>query len=84
MNPTRKSTWDSPEFAELVSSWGDFAQVGRELIEKHAKVLVTPATNYRKVADIWVRALLDSYLGKKSVRDALTQAAKEMDAKVAR
>ena len=84
MNPTRKSTWDSPEFADLVRGWGDFAKVGRELIEKHAKVLVTPATNYRKVADIWVRALLDSYLGKKSVRDALTQAAREMDIKVAR
>ena len=84
MNPTRKSTWESPEFAELVRNWGDFATVGRELIEKHAKVLVTPATNYRKVADIWVRALLDSYLGKKTVREALSQAAVEMDAKVAR
>lgn len=84
MNPTRKSTWDAPEFTKFVSGWGDFAKVGRELIEKHAKVLVTPATNYRKVADIWVRALRDSYLGKKEVREALTQAAVEMNAKVAR
>ncbi len=84
MNPTRKSTWEAPEFVNLVKPWGDFAKIGRELIENYASVLITPATNYREVADVWVRALRSAYLGEVSVRDALTYAAREMDKKVAR
>jgi multiple sugar transport system substrate-binding protein len=79
MNPTRRSVWDDPRVAEHVSAWGDFASVSRELVENRASVLVTPAVNYIAVADRWVRALRDAYLGTMGVAEALELAAADID-----
>lgn len=79
MNPTRRSIWDSEDFKAIAKNWGNFAAVSRELIETHAKVLVTPAVNYKQVATVWVEALLDAYKGKDSAKNLLSEAAKRMD-----
>ncbi|MDX6596532.1 MAG: multiple sugar transport system substrate-binding protein [Gaiellales bacterium] len=79
MNPTRTSVWDDPRLAELVSGWGDFAAVSRELVERRARVLVTPATNYIAIAERWVRALRDAYTGADGVAGALERAAADID-----
>lgn len=84
MNPTRRSTWESAEFAALSQGWGDYASVCRALLEEHASALITPATNYRAVADRWVQALLEAYRGDRSVPEALSAAARDIDGLVAR
>lgn len=82
MNPTRTSVWDSPRFREHVVGWGEFASIARNLVERRAAVLITPATNYRAIADRWVRALRDAYTGSAGVAEALEQAALDIDSLV--
>ena len=43
MNPTRRSSWDDDRFRAHTAGWGDFHDVARNLIERDASVLVTPA-----------------------------------------
>jgi multiple sugar transport system substrate-binding protein len=78
MNPTRRSVWDHERFQELASGWGTFAEVSRDLIEHHSRVLVTPFAGYRTVADRWVRGLMEAY-GGVPVEDALLNAAADID-----
>jgi multiple sugar transport system substrate-binding protein len=79
MNPTRASVWDDPRLAEHVSGWGDFAAVSRELVERRARVVVTPATNYIAVGERWVAALRAAYAGTEGVAEALERAAADID-----
>jgi multiple sugar transport system substrate-binding protein len=82
MNPTRRSTWDDPAFREASAAWGDFYAVTRELIEKTARVLVTPLAGYRQVGERWVQALRAAYAGDQGVAEALESAASDIDAMV--
>lgn len=82
-NPTRRSVWDSAGFAEMTANWGSYVPVSRHLAESVASVLVTPAVNYRAVADHWVAALRDSYLGR-NIEEALVEAAARMERDVDR
>ncbi len=59
--------------------WGDFYAVARRLVEGDARVLVTPATNYRRLADRWVRALRSAYAGDEDVAEALERAGADID-----
>lgn len=79
MNPTRRSTWDDPRYVEAAAGWGDFYAVARRLVEQDARVLVTPASNYLKIADRWVRGLRSAFAGDESVRTALENAAHDID-----
>jgi multiple sugar transport system substrate-binding protein len=79
MNPTRTSVWDAPSLAEHVAGWGDFASVSRDLVERRARVLVTPAVNYIAIGERWVRALRDAYTGISGVAEALELAAADID-----
>jgi hypothetical protein len=83
MNPTRSSIWDDEGFRELTSGWGAFYDVARRLIERDAFVLVTPAANYREIANRWVQALLDTYTERTEIADALKTAAADVDELVA-
>jgi multiple sugar transport system substrate-binding protein len=80
MNPTRRSVWDDPTFAEHVAGWGDFAAVARDLVENRASVLVTPSVDYLSIGDRWVRALREAYAGTEGVAEALERAAADIDA----
>jgi multiple sugar transport system substrate-binding protein len=79
MNPTRLSTWDDEEFRGRARAWGSFYDVARRLAEHEASVLVTPAADYRGIATRWVRAIRDAYAGRSELRDALEQAAADID-----
>jgi ABC-type glycerol-3-phosphate transport system substrate-binding protein len=83
MNPTRSSIWDDEQFREHTSSWGDFYDVARTLVEREASVLVTPAGNYLEIATRWVQALLEAYSGRAEVAEALEAAASDIDELVA-
>ena len=83
MNPTRRSTWDDPQFQAMAAAWGDFYPVARRLIEQEAKVLVTPNPHYLRLADRWVAAIRSAYAGEQGVADALRAAAADIDAMVA-
>lgn len=83
MNPTRRSTWDSPEFRAAAAGWGDFYRVTRRLIEHDGRVLVTPHAEYLRVGDRWARALRAAYAGDQGVAEALQSAASDIDAIVA-
>ena len=63
LNPTRKSVWESRAFLSMTEHWGDYTTVSRRLLEQDARVLVTPAVNYRAVAEVWVSCLRDAYQG---------------------
>ncbi len=78
LNPTRRSTWDAPAFRDRVAGWGDYAAVSRELLERHAHVLVTPHPDYLTLATRWVQALREAYAGA-DVHDALARAAADID-----
>jgi multiple sugar transport system substrate-binding protein len=80
MNPTRRSTWDDPRFRETAAKWGDYYGVARQLLERDARVLVTPAPRYLKVADRWVQALRSAFAGNEGVAEALESAAGDIDA----
>ena len=82
MNPTRRSAWDDERFRAHTAQWGAFHDVARELIERHATVLVTPAPNYVEIARRWTRALLDVYAGRELLDPALEAAADDIDALV--
>ncbi len=79
MNPTRRSIWDDEGFRSHTAGWGSFYEVARELVERDAFVLVTPAANYLEIARRWVRALLDAYAGRTDVAGALQAAAGDID-----
>jgi multiple sugar transport system substrate-binding protein len=79
MNPTRRSTWEDPEFQELAAGWGDFAPVSRRLAEEVGEVLVTPAVNYIDMARRWTRALRDAYQGPEPLEACLELAAADID-----
>jgi multiple sugar transport system substrate-binding protein len=83
MNPTRTSIWDDERFRAHTAGWGSFYEVARELIERDAFVLATPAANYLDIARRWVRALLDAYAGRADVAGALQAAAADIDELVA-
>ena len=82
MNPTRRSTWDDPQFQAMAAAWGNFYPVARRLIEQEAKVLVTPNPHYLRLADRWVAAIRSAYAGEHSVADALLAAAADIDTMV--
>lgn len=84
MNPTRKSIWDHERFRQESRKWGAFYEVGRQLIESDARVLVTPAANYLQLADRWVAAIRGAFAGEQSVSEALERAAADIDAMVSR
>ena len=84
MNPTRASIWDDDGFRVHTSGWGAFHDVARTLIERDAFVLVTPASNYRAVANRWVEALLDIYAARLETGEALELAAADIDGLAAR
>src|SRR3954469_8535402 len=79
MNPTRTSIWDDERFHAHTAGWGSFYEVARELVERDAFVLVTPAANYLQIAGRWVQALLDAYAGRADVSGALHAAAADID-----
>jgi multiple sugar transport system substrate-binding protein len=79
MNPTRKSAWNDVAFINFTRPWDGFYAVSKRLFEELGKVLVTPSVSYLTVASRWTRALLDSYSGKDTVKDALAKAAKDID-----
>jgi multiple sugar transport system substrate-binding protein len=83
MNPTRTSVWDDPAFRELAAGWGAFYDVARRLVEEEAFVLVTPTPGYLRVAQRWVKALLEAYDGRAGVAEALAAAAADIDELVA-
>ena len=56
----------------------------RRLIERDARVLVTPVAGYRSVGDRWVRALRAAYSGDQDVAEALEAAAADIDTMVTR
>lgn len=78
MNPTRVSTWENKRFQEVSKEWGDFYGVSRKLAEYDGKVLVTPAENYRQIAERWVQALLEAY-DSGNVQEALEKAAADIE-----
>ncbi|BEP12185.1 extracellular solute-binding protein [Acidothermaceae bacterium B102] len=82
-NPTRRSVWESPAFLSMTEHWGNYATVSRRLLEHDARVLVTPAVNYRAVAEVWVSALRDAYTGGDTAQ-LLTAAGKSMTSLVNR
>ena len=81
MNPTRRSVWEDPAFRDHARPWGAFYDVARRLVEHEAFVLVTPAPRYLRIAERWVRALLEAYAGA-DVRETLAAAAADIDALV--
>ena len=83
MNPTRRSIWDDESFRAHTAPWGGFHEVARELIERHATVLVTPSANFIEIAERWTRALLDVYSDRAPLTEALESAARDIDALVA-
>lgn len=83
MNPTRTSVWDDPAFVKEAENWGDYYRVSKQLAASDARVLVTPAPNYRELAEIWVSALLEAYQ-KGNTKEALEKAAWEIDRKLLR
>jgi multiple sugar transport system substrate-binding protein len=84
MNPTRRSTWADPGFAERASQWHGFPGVAMELVNDLADVLVTPAVNYIEVARRWTRALRDAYRDEGSLEQCLGAAAGDIDRLVIR
>jgi multiple sugar transport system substrate-binding protein len=78
MNPTRRSIWDDERFRAHAAGWGAFYDVARNLIERDASVLVTPAANYLAIASRWVAALLAAY-SSGDVRGELEQAAADIE-----
>jgi multiple sugar transport system substrate-binding protein len=84
MNPTRRSSWADPEFAERASQWHEFPGVAMELVSNLGEVLVTPAVNYIEVARRWTRALRDAYRGEGSLEQCLAAAASDIDRLVVR
>jgi hypothetical protein len=78
MNPTRRSIWDDERFQTHTAGWGAFSGVARDLIERDASVLVTPAPNYLAIASRWVAALLAAY-SSGDVRGELEAAAADID-----
>jgi multiple sugar transport system substrate-binding protein len=80
MNPTRRSIWDDEGFQAHVQPWGSFYEVARTLVERDAFVLVTPTSRYREIATRWVYALRQAYAGRAGVREALEEAALDIDA----
>jgi multiple sugar transport system substrate-binding protein len=84
MNPTRRSSWADPEFAERAGEWHEFPAVAMELVNDLGEVLVTPALNYIEVARRWTRALRDAYRGEGTLEHYLGEAASDIDRLVTR
>jgi multiple sugar transport system substrate-binding protein len=82
MNPTRRSIWADPGFVAHAGKWDGFYNVSHDLVERSGRVLVTPATNYLQIATRWVGALREAFRGDAPVRDALSRAARDIDAMV--
>jgi multiple sugar transport system substrate-binding protein len=78
MNPTRRSIWDDDRFRAHTAGWGAFHEVARNLIEREASVLVTPAPSYLAIASRWVAALLAAY-SSGDARGELEAAAADID-----
>jgi multiple sugar transport system substrate-binding protein len=83
MNPTRGSVWEADRFRAVASGWGNFYEVARELVAHSARVLVSPASRYLRLADRWVTALRSAYEGREGVAEALQRAAADIDALIA-
>jgi multiple sugar transport system substrate-binding protein len=79
MNPTRRSSWDDDRFQEAAARWGAFYKVARQLVEKDARVLITPTSRYLRLADRWVAGLRSAFAGHEGVAEALEAAAVDID-----
>ncbi|BER91478.1 extracellular solute-binding protein [Atrimonas thermophila] len=82
-NPTRKSVWEHPAVIEKTMKWGTKPGEYRELVDamyaQYGDVAWTPNPDVTTVGDIWAEALHEAYEGKKTVEQALNDAAAKIN-----
>ena len=78
-NPTRKSVWENPAVIEKTMKWGTKPGEYREIVDamyaKYGDIRWTPNPDVTAIGDIWAEALHEAYENKKSVDQALDDAA---------
>ncbi|MCR2825077.1 ABC transporter substrate-binding protein [Microbacterium sp. zg.Y909] len=83
MNPTRISVAESPEMAEATAEWGNYNQVWQEILADYASWAYTPAATWPQAGDIWTIEIQAAVLGQKSVKEAMDDAAAQIDQLIA-
>ena len=82
-NPTRKSVWEHPGVVEKTMEWGTKPGEYREIVDamyaKYGDIQWTPNPDVTTVGDYWCEALHEAYEGKKTVDQALDDAAAKIN-----
>ena len=71
---TRTSVWQSPEFIEMKSSWGNWSEVTLESLEESVPEYRPRIPNWTEVGDRLGVALSEIISGQRSAEDAMTEA----------
>ena len=77
MDPPRKSSWNDPEVVKLTTEWGSRKVV--EEVMKYAQIRFTPHPLTPAAGDRWAQAMQEIYLGDKTAKQALDEAAADID-----
>ena len=78
INPTRQSLANSDTMKEYTKDWGDYNQTWQTILEKYAAWHYTKSPKYPEFGDRWALAVQEVVLGKRSAKEALDEAAKDM------
>jgi multiple sugar transport system substrate-binding protein len=78
INPTRQSLANSDTMKEYTKDWGDYNQTWQTILENYAAWHYTKSPKYPEFGDRWALAVQEVVLGKRSAKEALDDAAKDM------
>ena len=80
INPTRQSVWNNPETIKA-TNWGEgeYRRTAELLLSQYARIRWTPSSKVPQIGDRWAEALQEIFSGTKTTKQALDDAAKDID-----
>jgi multiple sugar transport system substrate-binding protein len=80
INPTRQSVWNNPETIGA-TNWGEgeYRRTAELLLSQYARIRWTPSSKVPQIGDRWAEALQEIFSGTKTAKQALDDAAKDID-----
>ena len=79
INPCRKSVANYPKVLNYMKGWGTYSKVYQDLMEHYAAVRLPALPEFPQMGDLWATAIQEVVLGTKPAKQALDDAAVEID-----
>lgn len=79
INPTRQSLANSETMKKYTADWGNYNEAWQEILAKYAKWRYMASPKFPEIGDRWALAVQEIILNQNPTKDALANAAKDID-----